>query len=781
MMCVILLSVYVESQLTFDQHFKDHDRIVRVVNRITTNGQTSDYAFTSRSLGPLMTQTYPQVGEFVRIRNLAVSRTVFRYEDAARYWSNVRIADENIFDVFSHEPLYGELKGALSDPSSLVVSESFAKSYFGDRNPVGETVSTDTFTYQITAVFKDLPANTHLKYDALISMNRLRAFGLDDEVVSPEQLFDIELYSYFHLKPDIDIDTFNHLLRNLYSEYGSPIGDKINSNIEYVVQPLKDIHFDAGYRYDQPTGNVFYIYGLIAVAFFLLVVACINYTNLATARAIGRSKEIGMRRVLGASQQQLIAQFLGESVCVALVATLIGLVVIIAVNLAWGYEALLGSGVTINVLQSPWVLIATLLGSVAVGLASGLYPAFYLSSISPKAAIVNQRNMRKSGFSLREILVFIQFIVSIGIFSSTLIMKSQLEFIANKPMGFEKDNKLAVLIRGVDAIKLIPVMKTELENHPNIVSVSESSFVPGEEVAVTLMMVETDEGGMEEVTANQITTGRDFLKTVGVEVVDGRDFSKRFLTDVGASVLVNESFVKFMGWENPIGKRIQIADSRVIGVVKDFHFRSLHSRVGPMIIRQFNDEDLNQVPQIQRNLITRSLVVDMRGRDIAETLESIQKTVTSLDPQHPFEYSFFNDLLNEQYANDSKIMRLTGIFAVICILISCLGLFGLAALTTEQRTKEIGIRKVLGASTSHIIYMLTRGLLALVFTAAILAAVITYFIMDDWLRIFAYKTDIDMRIFVISTFVIGLLAFFTISLQAIRTTQQNPVNALRYE
>lgn len=778
--CSIALLLYVNNQLSYDKYQKNKDSIYRVVNEISTNGQSNRYALTSRALGPLLVKQYPEVGDYVRVRNLAIKRAVFRYKDVAKYWDDVKIADENIFGVFSHEAVYGDLKNALSDPSWIAVSESFAKSYFGDRNPVGETISTDTFGYRISAVYKDLPKNSHLHYDAVISMKRLRDFGLDDKISSPGQLFGIENYTYFQLKPGMDRKSFDRILATFSNDSTAEAGSKINSRIGYISQALTDIHFDNGYRYDLPVGNILYVYAFIAVASFLIIVACINYTNLAIARAIGRSKEIGIRRVVGATKEQLIVQFLGESVCLTLIAAVIGIGALFAVDAAIGLDNLFGANVEINVFRHPEMALWIFVGVVGIGIAAGLYPAFFLSSLSTKAAINNQRDMRRSSFSLREILVFVQIFVSICIVASTMIMSSQLHYIASKPLGFERKNKVAIVLRGIDAIGKIPVMKSELEARPNILGVTESSFVPGDEVAANLLKVETNDGAMQDVTVNQIAVGRDFVNNMGIELVTGREFSKRMLTDVGSSVLVNESFVRFMGWADPIGKRVQ-PDSRVIGVVKDFHFSSLHTRVGPMVLRQFQKTDLENIPPNQQNLITRSIIIGIKGDNVSSTLASIKDVVSNLDPKHPFEYAFFEDLLDHQYADESNTMRLTGCFAIVCIFISCLGLFGLAAFTTQQRTKEIGVRKVLGATPVNIVLMLSKDVMILVYAAAAAASLTTYFIMNNWLQTFAYRGDIQWGIFIAATAMIAVLAFLSIAIQAGRTAMENPVNALRYE
>jgi putative ABC transport system permease protein len=778
--CSIALLLYVNNQLSYDKYQKNRGSIFRVVNEISTNGQANRYALTSRALGPLLIKQYPDVGEYVRVRNLAVKRAVFRYKDVAKYWDNVKIADENIFNMFSHEVLYGDLKNALSDPSWIAVSESFAKSYFGDRNPVGETISTDTFGYRISAVYKDQPKNSHLHYDAVISMKRLRDFGLDDKISSPEKLFGVENYTYFQLKPGTDRNAFDRILAKFSTDMSAEAGQSIHSQITYISQALTDIHFDNSYRYDLPVGNILYIYAFVTVASFLIIVACINYTNLATARAIGRSKEIGIRRVVGATKEQLIIQFLGESVCLTLVAAAISIGALLAINAVVGLNTLFGANVELSVFQNPAMILWILLGVIAIGIVAGLYPAIFLSSLGAKAAINNQRDMRRSKFSVREILVFVQIFVSICIVASTMIMNGQLDYMSHKPLGFDRRNKVAIVLRGTDAIGKIPVMAVELQKQPNVTGVTESSFLPGDDVEANMVNVETNDGVLQGVTVNQIGVGREFVNNMGIEVVNGREFSKRMLTDVGASVLVNESFVRFMGWKDPIGKRVE-PNGRVIGVVKDFHFSSLHTRVGPIILRQFQKSELENIPPNQQNLITRSIIVGIKGDNAGDTLASIKNVVGNFDAKHPFEYAFIEDLLDQQYADESNTMRLTGCFAIVCIFISCLGLFGLSAFTTQQRTKEIGVRKVLGASPVNIVLMLSKDVMILVYTAAAAASVATYFIMNNWLQTFAYRSDIHLGIFVAATLVIAMLAFLSTAFQAGKTALENPVNALRYE
>ena len=777
--CLIILS-FVRSELAYDTHHENHERIVRITNEMTTNGQASMYALTSRALGPLLENAYPHLGEFARFRNLQVDRNVLRTDDVELYWDDVLLADENVFDVFTHEVVYGDIAGALTDPSSIAVSETFAKAYFGDMNPIGETVSTDTFSYKISLVFKDLPQNSHVRYDALLSMNRLRDFGLSDDNVSPQQLFGVDTYTYFMLDEGVDLNTFAVTLDEFYNNIANRIGEQANTSIRYIVQPLTDVHFDNDFTYDQPTGNIFYVFGFIAIGIFLITVACINYTNLATARAVRRAKEVGMCKIIGAEKDQLIVQHLGESIGFALFALVLGLIMVFLIDALTPLKYLLGKASLLDIGADPLILVVAFLGSIFIGVLAGAYPAFYLSSVSPLAAITAHRSASNSRLNLSEVLVFLQFLVSISVVIATILMALQMQYIANKPLGFDRDNKVVVTLRSVEVLRKMEVIKNELLSHSAISGVAQSSYVPGVDVNATLRQVETEAGNMEITSVNRILAGDDFVKVMNIEVLEGRDFSKRFLTDIGTSVLVNETLVAKMGWEDPIGKRILPGNSRVVGVIRDFHFESLHQPVNPMILRPFPPNSLDNVPLVQQNLISRAVIINIDPNNAAQALNHIESVITQFDPEHPFEYEYFTELLDSFYADETNQIKLLGIFSLICILISCMGLAGLAAFTAEKRTKEIGIRKVLGASTEDIIRMIAGGFITLIATASVFAGLISYLVMDSWLSAFAYRADIAIWVFIVSPLLIAAFAFTTIAIQSWKTAKANPVEALRY-
>ena len=784
--CCVILVLYIRSELTYDKHYEDYQRIGRVVNEFNTNGQSLFAAATSPALGPLVAKDYPQVGEFVRFQPLSRGvggQTMLKTEGTEIFWNNVYIVDENLFDVFSHEVIYGELDGALKDPSSIAISETVARSYWGDANPVGETLSTDTFQYRVTAVFADLPDNTHLKYNAVLSRNRLATFGQTDDNFSPQNLHGINEFCYFKVPEGTTLSELERILNEYYNNNAAEIGRQFGTYVKYTVQPLADVHFQSNWDYDEPTGNIFYVYGFTAVAIFILLVACINYTNLAIARATKRSKEIGMRKVIGAGKTQLIFQFIGESLFYTLLAFCLGLVFIELIERYTSLPSLLGKTLLLDFQTDPLIVVWLAAAAFIVGVAAGIYPAFYLSSISPLAALTAVKRGKASKFSIREILVFVQFFVSIAVVACTLLMAMQMRYISSKPLGFDKENRIFVQLRGVDVLEKLPVIRNELLNHSSVLGVAESSFTPGNPIGVNLMSVETNDGQMEPNSVWNMAVSKEFFDVMGMEIVEGRDFSTRLLTDVGLSVIVNQTLVDRMGWDNPLGKKIGVGNSeaRVIGVVNDFHFASLRQSVEPMLMRLFPPQDFSNVPAVQRNIISRPIVINLARENLFQAINHVESVMNQFDPRHPFEFTFFEDSLNQLYLSETNLMKLTGIFSGICIFISCMGLFGLSAFNTEQRTKEIGVRKVLGASTGQIIFMLSKGQLMLIGIAAVLASVVSYLAINNWLTAFSYHTDIAYWVFVVSALAVAAVAFITIALQSSKTAQSNPVNALRYE
>lgn len=788
--CAIVLGLYVRSELSYDQHNVDHERIARVVAEIDTNGQSSSLAIVSPALGPLIKRQYPQAGEYVRFKSVGDGTATVLRSGAIQYsWNDVYFADSNVFEIFTHEVVYGDLQAALTDPSSIVVSESLARTYWGDTNPVGNTLETDTALYRVSAVFKDLPETSHLKYDALLPYDVLMAsFGATNEDVIPGNLLVQMGFTYFKVPEGSGLQELERLLNQYYADNVEDIGGwQIGMHITYRAQPLADVHFDAGWDYDRPTGNVFYLYGFSAVALFILLVACINYTNLATARATKRAKEVGMRKVVGAQKKQLIAQFLGESLAHTAIAFCLSLALVEVLDMLTSVSSFLRMDGMLELLQDPSLILWLGLLVLGVGLASGLYPALYLSSISPNAALTAMQRDRSSRFSIRQALVLVQFFVSIAVVCCTVLMAVQMRYVSSKPLGFDRDNRLFFQLRGGEALAQLPVIRNELLSHPRVVGVAESSFIPGANTPWHSVSIESSGGQMEDAGLWTMSVSREFVDVMGMDIVQGRGFSQDAPSDAENSLIVNESLVQEMGWENPLGKRIAIRASdtegelRVIGIVRDFHFASLRESVQPMVMHLFPPPDSPEDSSPLGPDGARSIFVQLSGEDVAEAIRHIESVVTRFDPDHPFAFRFLGDALDDLYGSDEDLMKLTAIFSAICIFISSMGLYGLSAFEAEQRTKEIGVRKVLGASNRSIVLMLAQGQSMLMGVSAVLAWIVSYLAINRWLTAFAYRADIAWWAFVVSAMLVALIAFATMAWQSFKTAQSKPVEALRYE
>ncbi len=781
--CCLILGLYLRSELTYDRHHTKYRQIFRISNEFTTSGSPNSFAVTSIALGPLLKENYPEVKDYVRLRR-PNDRLLIRCGDQSLYWDDVYQADPNVFDIFTHKIIYGDPKTALKDPSSAAVSQTFARKYFGDANPIGKTIHADLkpeIPRKITLVYQDLPENTHLKYSAL--------FRLDEPPanVSPRDLlFGISLYTYVLMPENYKADDFKAISKSFFSRFMEERGRLGHMTWKSWLEPLAGIHLYSDVPYDLPRGNRYYVYGFSAVAAFILIVACINYVNLAIARGARRAKEIGMRKILGVPRLQLIVRHLGESVIFAAIAMAFSVVIVEAALRLTPINDLLGKPLALGLMDEPVLLLWMAGLGLFVGLLAGFYPAFYLSSISPISALASTHGGKRGGFRLREFLVLVQFTVSVIVIACTLIMALQMRYISTKPLGFDKANRVVIDLRGLDAIEKYPVIKNELSKNSHILGVSACSAMisTGQPFPINVAMMDNKDGVVETANMTHMQIADDFMEVMGMQLAAGRDFSKKLLTDVGASFIVNETMVKARGWKEPLGRRVGLGQQsgRVIGVAKDFHFKSLHDAVEPFAMYRFNDNFQDLPAEVRAQIgIQRTIVVRIADTDVQQTMKFLQEKFSGYDPKHPFEYTFLDDAIDKLYLSENRLMKMTGIFSGICIFISCLGLFGLASYATEQRSREIGIRKVLGASVSQIILMLARNILWLVLAGSIVASIIAYYAIDEWMAGFAYKTGIPLWVFFVSAVIVIAVAFTTIALQSFKTARTNPAVTLRYE
>ena len=583
---------------------------------------------------------------------------------------------------------------------------------------------------------------------------------------------------------DYPPDSFKKMTEALYQKYMKEIGDERNWKMDFRLQPLKDIHYNkSDLQIDEPTGNVLYLYGSVVVGFLILLVACINYMNLATARSLKRGREVGIYRVMGANKSQLILQFIGESILITIMAFCAGLFIAKLLLIFPPVNDLISNLQLTDYVTKP-VLLCWLIGStIFTGVVSGAYPAFYLSSIPPVAALTAIQKAATAQFKLRQILVLAQFIISIGVIAGTFLMISQMRYIVNKPQGFAKENRVVMRLRGSDVIEKHKVIKSELLKNPNVLGVTMSGDLVDSVLLLNQLPVENNEGSMVRLPLIFFgVNDDDYLHVMGMKLLEGRDFSKEISTDVNEAVIVNETLVRSMGWDEPLGKRIEFGNIyKVIGVVKDFHYHSMHSPIAPFMLMR-EDYDASGIAPPLRAGDMKMMVIRISGEDMPQTIDHIRNVMGGIDPKHVLQYEFFDEILDRRYVTENQIIGLTGLFACICLFISCLGLFGLSAFITEQRTREIGVRKVLGASSIQILFMLSIPTLILVLIASVIASASAYLAMEEWwLTGFAYRAEISPLVFVLATALAIIIAFITVTMQSLKAARANPVDAIRYE
>lgn len=780
----LILFLYVRSELSFDQHFTNHENIYRLSSRVQQkDGDVADYAQSGAGIGPLLIGDYPQLGAYVRFRD--TFENVFTYQETRLAWDNTYIVDDNVFDVFEHEILAGDPRTALIDMNSIAVSESFARTYFGDEDPVGKILRSDNSNFRVTLVFADLPENTHLKYDALLPYRSLSILFPDYADNYIRALAFPSNFTYLKVTSDFDTDSFDGLIEDFVEKYMADNLAQTGRTFRAELTPLSDIHYGLSRQGDLPNGNIFYLYGFSAIAVFLLLIACINYVNLATARATKRSKEVGMRKVVGASRSQLIVQFLGESLVFTLIAMLIGLLFAVSALAFSPIGELMGNPSLLDGLTGSAVLFGLVALTLGITLIAGLYPAFYLSAMLPKAALVKETGSWRKGLPIRQLLVLAQMTISIAVISATLLMSQQIRYMVNKPLGFDKENQVWITLRGADLLEQLPAVKTELRAQANIINVVDAGQAPGFRFRIRTMPIENNEGVVGPEQIEMIGLGAGFVQGFGIEVTRGRGLSEDRSIDDNNSWMVNESLVRKMGWDEPIGKLIGNPPNQgtVIGVTNDFHYAPLHNEIGPLLIRP-TVLTYENLPEAFRPLDDHEIIVKITGDNVEDTLNVIEETIRLFDPSLVYNPSFLDVRLEGLYGSERDLMKLTEIFAGICIFLAAMGLFGLASFNTLQRNKEIGVRKILGASGSQIVVLLCKNVIVLVAVAAIPATIISSLLMSNWLERFAYRAEPALLgaafPFIIAILTVLFAAMLTIFLQSLKTAHSNPIEALRH-
>ncbi len=765
----LLIVIYVLDELQYDKYHTDADRIYRATIAARINGKELNATNTCTPLAATLAREIPEVEASTRFHH--AGNFTIRLGDKIFNEEKFLHADSSVFRVFTIPLIQGNSEKALTEPFSVIISEKMAEKYFGKDDPMGKVLNTDgRVDYKITGVFKNVPPQSHIHYDFLASFNS-REESRDDEWLSNNN------WTYVKLKDANSFESFQSKIQGLVLKYAGPQLKKIvgitmeewfknGGAYNYVFQPVTSIHLYSGLEGEiEPNGNILYVYIFSVIAFFILVIACINFMNLATARSANRAKEVGVRKALGSMKTQLIHMFLTESVLITLLAMMI------AVGLSElflpAFNDLSGKTLEINLLTNPLVLIALLILSLLVGLLAGSYPAFYLSAFDPIMVLKGKLAGGAKGRILRSILVVGQFSVSVALIIGTLVIRGQIDYVQSKRMGFEKEHVLIVeniwLMRDQRQSFKQSLLTVDGVEHATV-----ANGVPGQDIGNTAFYTEGQQNDPRLLWT--IRSDYDFVKTLKVEMSDGRDFSNAFATD-STAVILNEAAVKILGLTNPTSQAVyrfsEDKPLRVIGVVKDFNFQSLHQAIQPLII----------LPENRGSIAA----VRISANNIPATIASIEKVWNQFQAGQPFVYKFLDEQFDALYRAEQRVSKIVGIFAVLAILVACLGLLGLAAYTAEQRTKEIGIRKVLGASVGGIVMLLSKEFLKWVLISNAIAWPLAYYFMNSWLQNFAYRIDLNLSIFAASGIAAILIALLTVSLQAVKAATANPVEALKYE
>ncbi|QMU27803.1 ABC transporter permease [Adhaeribacter radiodurans] len=763
----ILIFFYVKDELTYEQHFDKYDRIFRVVTDINLQGQQDKFARSPAPLAAAMQKDYPEIQKVARL--LPIGKQTVWLEDKAYNEEDLFFADSTFFDIFSYEFLVGNPQTALQNAQTVVVSDRLAEKYFGAiEDAVGQVLQFSNNAYVVTGVFKD-DQHSHIKANLFLSERTLKYHAADSANYS---WFAMNWFTYILLSEPDQASSFQQKLDRLYNQEVAPWSEKYNvsARLKFSLQPISVIHLTSDRTYDiSPAGNKSYVYIFGLVAVFILLIACINYMNLATARSSKRAREVGLRKVVGAHRSQLVWQFVGESILITLMAILLA-VASVEIMLPY-FNALTGKNFTHASFTDASFIGTLALIVLFVGIIAGSYPAFFLSKFKPAEVLKSDKNPRSNSF-FRKGLVVVQFTISLILISGTLIVYRQMQFLKNSGLGFHKEQLLVIEVPLGDSTltNRLPEVKAKLLKQPQVEKVSTSIQIPGERTSRVLVQTKEKDRIVEKTMAAMFVD-YDFLDLMGIKLVKGRNFSKNHSSDQKAAYLINEAAARELGWKNPLGKKLVMGDydsSMVVGIVKDFHYTSLHHKIEPLIIA------LAPTPPAY-------LLVRLKPEHLPRTIRNVEAIWKTFDPKHPMEYYFLDDNFAKQYRSEEKMLTVFGYFAGLTILIACLGLFGLTSFTAEQRTKEIGIRKVLGSSVTDIIILLSKDFALLVLIAIILACPVAWYGMHYWLQDFAYQLPIQWWVFVVAGVAALVIAMLTVSFQAAKAAWLNPVKALRSE
>ncbi len=778
--CCLIILTYLVNELSYDKFNKDADQIYRVTRSFNTPDgiETLHLSEVAPPFGPLLQHDFPDIQKMTRL--LSNGSTTIRYKENLFTEKDVYFADENFFSFFPVGITRGNPKTSLTDPYCVMLSDKMAKKYFGNEDPVNKLVKIDNQSYcKVTGTFKSLPPNVHMHPEILISFNTLN----DSNVYGIKNLQtnwgNNAFYTYLMFPKNYPVEKIEARFPAFIDEHvhfkGDPPGLKESKYTKLYLQKLTDIHLRSHLDDEaEPNGDIKRVYIFSAIALFILLIACINYMNLSTARSALRAREIGVRKVVGAERKEIMMQFLSESIFITLFA------MIFALLITWAalpfINSISGQLLSIKNLFHPAVIISIILLPFIVGIISGIYPAIFMSSFRPSLVLKGALKIGKGNISFRQVLVVAQFSISIILIIATLVVFQQLRYMQNASLGYDKEHMI-IMPNSFNNDQYVSI-RNELLQNPNIKNCGRSSRIPTGRLLDDMgtQMIAGDSARPVNVTLKFVSVDYDFIPTYGISMAAGRNFSRDFAIDT-TNFIINETAAKALNWKSPqnaVGQGIVYGGVRgkIIGVTKDFHFESMHQKIVPLIF---------VLPSSVIRTGYGKLAVKITGNNIPSTISYIENLWRKNLPETPFQYTFLDENFAKMYASEQQQGSIFTVFSCIAIFIACLGLFGLSAFAITQRIKEIGIRKVLGASVSQIVAMMSKDFLKLVIIAAIIAFPVAWFTMNKWLQDFAYRINISVWVFLIAGIAAAFIAFVTISFQSVKAGLSNPVQSLRTE
>jgi putative ABC transport system permease protein len=782
----MLLIVYISSELNFDKHHPSASEIFLINTTVERNGEKEEFARLSHPYGPAFQKEFPEVEHATRLwDNIIESKTLIRYNDPVKgiqsfYETKGHHVDSNFFHVFNYQFVEGTAASAMASPQHIVLSEPVAKKFFGSEKALCKTVTISGTTgndqlFTVSGVYRDESHRSHIDTRFFVSLN---AGWVGDFIKNDPSNFanNNMFYTYVKLRPGTSPTQFSGKFSSFMDKYARKDLIAAGFDKKLSIIPLPDLHLYEGQRSIVSAGNsMTYIYILASIAAFILLIACINFMNLSTARSAKRAAEVGIRKVVGAGRNMLVKQFLGESVLLALLALIFSY--ILAALLLNSFNLLTNRNFNIQQLYETRMIILFVLLAVATGLIAGSYPAFYLSVFNPVSVLKGKFVNSISATALRKGLVVFQFVISIGLVLASIIIQEQMQYMRNQPLGFSDEQRVVIPLRSRQSHESYSTLRTAFLNNSNVIAAEGTNFYPGIINPSDFSLYRSDQtvNDIQSVKTNWVSP--EYLSMMGFEPLKGRLFSKDFPADTANKIIVNEATVKRFNIDlnKAVGAKLnfdwqgQTHSFEVIGVLKDFHFEALHQPIVPFAFL------LNSVPDFNY------VIVHVNEKNVSAGIAHLEKQWKNIRPDEPFEFSFLQEDFLRNYEADKRTASIVNYFTVVSILISCLGLFGLAAFAAQQRTKEIGVRKVLGASIGSITTLLSKDFIKLVALAIIIACPLAWYSMHEWLKEFAYRTRIEWWVFVLAAVVAIIIALVTVSFQAIKAALMNPVKSLRSE